>query len=407
MKPLEGITVFELGTNVAVPSVARILQHLGARIIKLEPVAGDIMRTQAPVMNMTYSADENLAFDMVAANKEYVSFNLKDPKGIGALLKILESADVFLASFRNKALTKLGLDYETLSQRFPRLVYAHFTGVGETGPHKDAPGYDTTSYSARGGVLHALPQKGTPPINPPVAYGDFQASMCLACGICAALAGRAHTGKGDRVTASLHHTAIYMMTAAVVSAQYGNEYPMSRTTAPNPINNCYPTRDGRWIQMCIPTYERDAEKLFRLLGLEELVGKEEFATLEGILKHKSASKIVAAVESKTSQVELETLLKLLKDNDLSCEKAYNMQEIIEDEQAWANGCLLKVNYPSGDRVVTLPPIRMDSILAEGEPAFVKSRPVGSDTASVLQQYGYSAEDVDDMARSGAVYCGKK
>ena len=406
MKPLDGITVVELGTNVAVPSVARILQHFGARIIKLEPVDGDIMRTQAPVMSMTYSDDENLAFDMVSANKEYVSFNLKHPDGLEALLKVLGRADVLLASYRNKALVKLGLGYDELRARFPRLVYAHFTGVGETGPYKDAPGYDTTSYSARGGVLHALPQKGTPPINPPVAYGDFQASVCLACGICAAIAGRERTGKGDRVTASLHHAAIYMMTAAVVSSQYGNEYPMNRVNAPNPINNCYPTQDGRWVQMCIPNYARDAEKLFRLLGLDELVGKEEFASLEGVLKHKSAPRIVEAVEGKTRQMPLDALLHLLKEHDLSCEKAFTLDEVLADEQAWANGCLQKVSYPSGERVVTVPPVRMDSIDEAGGPEFIKSRPVGSDTAAVLKECGLSEADIAAMTGSGAVYCGK-
>jgi crotonobetainyl-CoA:carnitine CoA-transferase CaiB-like acyl-CoA transferase len=406
MKPLEGITVFELGTNVAVPSVARVLQHLGAKIIKLEPMGGDIMRTQAPVMSMTYSDEENAAFDMVAVNKNFVSFNLKDSKGLGALLKILESTDVFVASYRNKALAKLGLSYEALQEKYPRLVYAHFTGVGEDGPDKDAPGYDTTSYSARGGVLHALPQKGTPPIKPPVAFGDFQASICLACGVCAALAARERTGKGDKVMVSLHHTALYMMTAAIVSAQYGNKYPMNRMDAPNPINNCYPTRDGRWIQMCIPTYERDYQKLFKLLGLDELIGLEEYSTLNGILKHKSAHKVVAAVESKTSQLDLDDLLKLLKENDLSCEKAFNMQEIIEDQQAWDNGCLQKIAYPSGDKVFTVPPIRMASIDEAGQTQLAKSRGVGSDTVRIMKEYGYTEEEISVLEKDGSIYCGK-
>lgn len=406
MKPLEGITVYELGTNVAVPSVARVLQHLGARIIKLEPQGGDVMRTQAPVLNMTYSGDENPAFDMVAANKEFVSFNLKHPAGLEALIKALGRADVFVASFRNKALEKLGLSYEALKEKYPRLIYAHFTGVGETGPDKDAPGYDTTSYAARGGVLYALPQKGTPPINSPVAFGDFQASLCLACGICAALVAREKTGLGDKVTGSLHHTAIYMMTAPIVSAQYGNEYPTSRDVAPNPINNVYPTKDGRWVQICIPPYERDHAKLFTLLGLDELIGKEEFSTLDNILKFGSANKIVRAVESKTRLHNLDDLLKMLKENDLSCEKAYTMDEIIKDEQAWANGCLQKVSYPSGDRVMTLPPIKMASVDAAGEPEFKKSRPIGADTAAVLAECGYGPDEIAKLYADGAVYTAK-
>ena len=406
MKPLDGITVFELGTNIAVPSVARILQHLGAKILKLEPESGDIMRTQAPVLNMTYSDEENPAFDQASVNKNFISLNLKDPKGLAVLFKLLESTDVFVASYRNKALTKLGLSYEALKEKYPRLVYAHFTGVGETGPDKDAPGYDTTSYSARGGVLHALPQKGTPPINPPVAYGDYQASMCLACGVCAALAARERTGRGDKIMVSLHHTALYMMTAAIVSAQFGNEYPMNRMDAPNPTNNCYPTKDGRWIQMCIPNYERDHQKLFRMLGLEHLIGQPEYSSLEGILQHKSACKVVEAVESKTSRLDLEDLLKMLKDNDLSCEKAYTMEEIIKDEQAWANGCLQKITYPSGERVLTVPPIRMESIEAAGPSPYIKSRGVGADTARIMKEHGYDDAEIAALTGSGSIYCGK-
>ena len=160
-----------------------------------------------------------------------------------------------------------------MKEKFPRLIFAQCLGYGEKGPVKDKPGFDATCYMARGGVLGTTVDKGGSPMNPPNGYGDFQVSMCLLAGICGALYSREKTGKGDKVTVSLQHAASFMLSVAMISAQYGNQYPKSRKEVVNPFNNCYRTKDEKWVVMCCPEYDRDYDKIMTLLGHQRYGGK--------------------------------------------------------------------------------------------------------------------------------------
>ena len=113
-------------------------------------------------------------------------------------------------------------------------------GYGERGPERDSKGFDATSYSSRGGLVMAFPQKGEhfEPANVPVAFGDWNASVALTAGILAALVRRLRCGKGDKVVVNLYHCAIWGMSSAVAVSQQGGEYPRSRKEVPCPTNNC-------------------------------------------------------------------------------------------------------------------------------------------------------------------------
>ncbi len=139
-KPLDGVKVVELATYAAAPAAGRVLADWGAEVWKVEAFAGDPYRRQAPVFNIPLLEDENLSFDMTSLNKKFLAMNLKSPAGMEAFMRLLAGADVFLTSFRQKALDKLGLDYETLHQRFPRLVMGQMFGYGDRGAEKDRPG---------------------------------------------------------------------------------------------------------------------------------------------------------------------------------------------------------------------------------------------------------------------------
>ena len=120
-------------------------------------------------------------------NKKFITLNLKSPTGIDVMYKLLAEADVFVTNTRTKSLVKLGLDYETLKERFPRLIFAQVLGYGEHGPEKDTAGFDVTCYMARGGVFGTTVNRGDAPMIPTNGFGDFQVSLALASGICAAL----------------------------------------------------------------------------------------------------------------------------------------------------------------------------------------------------------------------------
>ena len=237
MKPLEGIKVVDLTSYLAAPTTGRVLAEWGADVVKVESFGGDPARRQAGVFNMPMADDENLAFDYANFGKKFMTLNLKSETGMDVMMKLLAEADVFLTSNRTKSLVKMGLDYETLHEKFPKLVYAQVTGYGDKGPEKDAAGFDVTCYMARGGVFGTTVNRGDAPLIPTNGLGDFSVSLFLAAGIAAALYGRTATGTGDRVSVPLQHAGLYTLSTGIISAQYGNAYPKNRREVPNPFNN--------------------------------------------------------------------------------------------------------------------------------------------------------------------------
>ena len=141
MKPLEGIKVVDLTTYMATPATGRVLGEWGADVIKVEAAKGDPLRvTQAAVFNMPMSDEENLAFDMCNLHKRFISLNLKSEVGAEVMDKLLSEADVFITNTRTKSLRKMGLDWETLHAKYPRLIMGHGLGYGKKGAEKDDPG---------------------------------------------------------------------------------------------------------------------------------------------------------------------------------------------------------------------------------------------------------------------------
>ena len=124
---------------------------------------------------------------------------------------------------------------------------------------------------ARGGVFGTTVNRGDSPMIPTNGYGDLQAAMFLAAGICAAVIGREKSGEGDYVTCALQHAGVYALMTGMISAQYGNPYPKSRLEVICPFNNVYMTGDGKYLAMCDPEYDRDYNKIMGLIGREDLI----------------------------------------------------------------------------------------------------------------------------------------
>lgn len=145
-KPLSGYKVIELSTFVAAPSCGRLLRDWGADVIKVESGKGDAWRYHGSTHRVTSTEEENPMFDLVNAGKKSVVVDLKSAEGKAVLYDLLSDADIFLTNTRAKSLRKLGLDYESLKERFPKLIYASVTGFGEEGPETDKPGFDLVAY---------------------------------------------------------------------------------------------------------------------------------------------------------------------------------------------------------------------------------------------------------------------
>ena len=404
MKPMEHVKVVELSTYLAAPTAARVLAEWGAECIKIESSQGDPARTQGAVFNMPYSDEENLAFDVANFNKRFVTLNLKSPKGLEVAYRLLETADVFVTSVRTKSLKKMGLDYDSLKERFPRLIFAQVLGYGEKGPEKDSAGFDVTCYMARGGVFGTTVNKGDAPMIPTNGFGDFQVSLSLAGGISAALFNRTRTGLGDKVTVSLHHAAVFALSTGIISAQYGNPYPKSRREVINPFNNVYRTGDDKWVVICCPEYDRDFNKIMKLIGREDLVDSPELSNCAQVNARGEIWKVVDILDAAFAKLTRAEAITLFKGADMPCESANEPLDIYEDEQCWANDILARYPYPSGGRNFATNPVRFSSV---GVPEYFSGGMQGSATEQVMADLGYTQEEIEAAEASGAVEGGKK
>lgn len=393
---LSGVKVVELSTFVAAPGCARVMADWGADVIKVEPLTGDIWRVLGPTLGMPALELENPNFDVDNANKRAISVDMKTSEGMEVVHKLLWECDVLITNYRIDALKKLGLDYETVCEKYPGLVYGHVVGFGEKGPDKDRPGFDITAYLARTGVMGEMGEPDSPPLNIISSFGDHQAAMNLAAGVCGALYRKNTTGQGDKVTVSLYHTAIYALSTMLAGAQYGRvNYPISRTKPLNPMVNTYKCQDGRWLVLVCPDFERQWPILCNAIGEEELGKNEKYLGVKNMMTHKT--EIVEKLDDVFAQKSFEDWTARLTKADLPHEKIQKWKEVIEDEQAWANDYFYKMSYENG-KTATLAttPVQFESL---GTPAYEIAPKLGEHTKEIMMSLGYSENKINEMSES--------
>ena len=398
-KPFDGLRVVDMSTFIAVPACGRYFAEFGADVIKIEPKGGDVVRFNGVSEGRLGSPYENTTFDLENAHKRGLILNLKAPEGREILFKLLEDADVFLTNWRPQALAKLGLDYDSIKDRFPKLVYGCFTGYGETGPDCDLPGYDFTAFWARSGLLGTLYQKGTEPINLIPGVGDHISGMFMCAGIVTALYNAKVTGKGDKVSTNLLHSGIFVQGIAIQAAQYeglGQVYPISRKNADNPFNNTYKSKDGRFIQLSMPPFDLLYPKFMPLIGREDLVGDPRY-TMDSITENKLHEEFIDIIEEAFAQRTAAELSELFTKGDIPFSIAQTWEEVLKDEQAWAIGAFEEVEYPTGKRAMVRQPVSLESV----EPfPYGRGPLLGADSEAILTELGYTEEQRKEMHAAG-------
>ena len=400
-KPLAGVKVVELATFVAGPVAARLLADMGAEVIKIEHPKGDAWReTGISFLPQRYSENENPIFDIYNSGKKHVALNLKDPQGMEALHRLLAEADVFITNTRPRALERLGLTYEVLKDKYPSLIYGLLLGYGEKGPEAEKPAFDTSAFWSKSGFLRdlSLQDDNYSPVQPPSSMGDTVTGYLLMGEICAALYRKKVTGKGDCVRAGLYHNGIFTTgTMALVCQQpNGRIYPTDRASHGATWGD-FRCADGEWIY--ISGYALDKlPAMYRMLGREDLAVDARFRTATGRWENRQA--LYEEVRDSFSKEPSAHWLALAPQYDLPMIRMGHFEDVVTDEQAWANGYLEHVTFPSGNTgVMPKSPIEMDSV---GELATTPAPAVGADTAEVLTKLGYTEDQLKNMEIAGAI-----
>ncbi len=402
-RPLEGVRVVELANFIAAATTGRFLADLGADVVKIESAKGDPLRYTAPTEGRPLDMYENTTWELQNANKRCISINMKDPAGKEAFFKLLDGADVLITNWRTQALERAGLDYETLKVKYPSLVYAIITGYGEYGPAKDLPGFDFTAFLARGGYLETLRQKDAKPMNGIPGLGDHNVGINLAAGILGALYHAKMTGEGEKVETSLFETAIFNMGMMIQAAQYpevGAKYPIDAREANNPILNCWKTKDDRYVQTCMPDYNHYFKTFMTALGLDNIVEDEKYFPVQNLHKNNLSTTLYDLVMAKFGEKTYEEWAPILTKYDIPFSKCQNWEDLLEDEQAWANDCYYKMQYPNGERVLVRQPVKYTEM---GPTPYERGPLIGEHGPEVLKELGYSDDEIKTMIENKTLY----
>jgi len=391
-KPLSDLRVVELTTYIAAPMCGRLLADWGADVIKVESLTGDVWRYASPLMNVPLNEQENPIFDVANTNKKCITLDLKSEEGMRIFYSLLENADIFLTNNRPQALKKMGIDYESVKARFPRLIYAAITGFGEAGPDRDLPGFDVVAYWSRSGFLTDLSVDtgSNYPVIAPAGYGDTISGTALFGGITSCLLTREKTGRGDYVSVSLFGASIWAASYMVISTQerYGAKYPRTRSEC-SPLNAAYRCSDGEWIMIAVNDFNKHFKLLCRIIGIPDTADDPRFATLTDVMAH--TADIFPLLQDAFAQYDSVAAADMLSRAGIVNDIMHHFRDLANDVQAQANNYVTLAEFPSGGvAAVTNPPYTCASL---GTPRFKPASLLGGDNNEVLQSIGYSAEQI--------------
>lgn len=396
----KGVRVVELAQFVFVPAAGVILADLGAEVIKIEAVTGDPYRTLR-IADGRQTKSANLSMEQNNRGKKSLAIDLKQPEGRELLLKLIETADIFLTSLRPGALERLALGPDELRARNPRLIYVRGNGFGFHGPDANRPGYDASAFWARGGFAHMLTPPGQPPIRPRPALGDHASAMNIAFGMAAALFNRERTGQGSLVEISLLASALWTLSSDVTLSRAVSQTDAARFSKEGrfPLTRPYETGDGRWIQLMFLDPERYWPELCRRVERNDLLDDPRFVDGEHRAENGDAlsAEFVTAFRRKT----LAEWQLAFEGWDAPWELIQTINEVANDPQAVANGYLFKVQVADGtDVTVVAGPVAFNGSAIPAEP--LRAPDLGQHSDELLRSIGVCEQNLQHFKEKKTV-----
>jgi crotonobetainyl-CoA:carnitine CoA-transferase CaiB-like acyl-CoA transferase len=337
--PLQGVKVIEMGVWVAGPAATGLMADWGANVIKVEPPTGDPQRFVFGALGV---ADQKGVppFEIDNRGKRSVVLDLRNDDDLQKMFALLEDADVFVSNVRPAGLARMGLDPESLTKRFPRLVYGQLTGYGATGPDVDKAGYDIGAFWSRSGLAHTTvaPDELPPAIRS--GQGDHTTGLSMAAGVLAALFDRERTGKGRVVSTSLLRTGIYTLGWDVgVYLRFGKrQSTKSSRKNPAPQMNCYRCADGRAFWLLGMEADRHFPGLLKAIGREELASVENFKNARA--RSINAGEFIAVLDEHFATQDYVYWTAQFDANDVWWAPLNSIAEAVADPQVIASGAFV-------------------------------------------------------------------
>ena len=390
---LTGLRVIDSTQHLAGPSCAMFLADMGAEVIKIEPVGrGDTTRILGKLQN-----DESPMFTVLNRNKQSLTLNYKDPRGVKIFMELAAQSDIIVENNRPGVMDRLGLGYQAVQQVNPHIIYAAISGFGHTGPYRERGGYDTIA-QGMSGIMSATGNEGGAPSKAGVPIIDIGTGLFTAYGILAAYIHRQHTGEGQFLDMALLDCAVAFSMWESAAFFSGDEIPiplgsMHRRNQPH---GAFKTQDG---YLCIAADQQHHWQVFcELVGLHHVVNDPRFATnRDRVHNRRALQEVMETVLAHKPTTEWHALLVAA---GIPCGPVYRYDQVFDDPQVQHRHMAVEVEHPNAGRMtITSSPLKLSKT-----PGAVRApAPVlGQHTDDILRRLGYDETTIATYHAEGVV-----
>jgi CoA:oxalate CoA-transferase len=390
--PLEGVRVIELAQIYAGPYCGLQLAHFGAEVIKIEPPGqGEFLRMRPP---MTRGANNN--FLMLNPGKKSVALNLKDRRGRDLLLRLLETADVLIENYAPGALERLGLGYDDLAVRFPRLIYASCKGYGSDSRWAQLGAMDFTVQAAAG-IIDMTGYADRPGVRATAALIDTSTGMHLVAGILAKLIERGRTGSGGRIAVAMLDVCIPAVNGMILAAMEGRTLPRlgNRHPAACP-SNTYQAADGQILIYCLT--EDHWRRLAVLMERAELLDDTRYR--DHLSRYAIIDEVDGIVGQWAAERKREELVEVLIANGIPCAPVRTIAEVAADPELSRRGLVRDGEFDGQSIKVLGSAIKLTGLDADEGSTRVSQ--LGQQTDEVLGALGIIETELEALRRDGVI-----
>lgn len=395
MKALEGIRVLDLTRALAGPFCTLMLGDYGADVIKIEiPGAGDDTRHWGP----PFVGEESAYFLSINRNKRSLTLNFKEPEAIDVFLKLAKDADVIVENFTPGVMARFGLDYKTVKEVNPKIVYCSISGFGQTGPYQSRPAYDQIMQGISG-IMSLTGEPDGEPQKVGIAVTDIGAGMWSSFAIMSAIFHRDQKGEGQHIDISMMDAQVAWLTYQAAT-YFANEEPPKRLGAAHPTlvpYQAFMCQDGKYINVAVGS-ERIWQRFCEGMNMPEMKDSPEYATNGDRVNHRA--KIVPYLQEIFLKRPVNDWVKDLQEVNVPCGPINDLADVFSDPQLLHREMFVEMAHPTlGSIKQTGLPIKFSLT-----PGGLDRHPplLGEHNGELLKELGYSESDIERLANQEVI-----
>lgn len=389
---LNGVRIIEVGSVVLGPYAGQVLADLGAEVIKVEALEGDIARNAHPA-----GPGDGALFINNNRNKRLLAIDLKRPEGQAAFAKLIATADVLFHNMRVDAAERLGLGFEAVAAINPAIIHCAAIGFGQRGPYRDRPAFDDIIQAASG-LAGLEAATGADPRFVPTVLADKVAALHAVYGIMAALVARAN-GRTDAIKVEVpmfEALTAFLLNEHLAAATFADDGALGYPRILSPNRRPFRTADG-WIAV-LPYTDRQWRSFLSEVDREDIVAQPWFADPRQRPAHIDALYTVVA-ENLPARSTADWLV-ALSARDVPCSQVPDLPSLLNDPHLTEIGFFdVPAGYPEGIRRALPQPVLFDGIAATPDTA---PRALGADSRAILREAGLNESDIDLLVDTGVI-----